>query len=134
MRARFLSVSAVLAATVALGGCGGNARDDVKAKVQQFITATAAKDYKTICEQVLAPALLANLAQGGIRCEQAMQIALQHVKNPSLAIGKITVSGDRASVLTITGAQGQDAALSAIELIKTSGGWRVSGLGSPIAK
>ena len=123
---------ALVCVALAAAGCGTSEQDQVKSKVEEFATAVAGKDYKTLCTDVLAPALLADLRLGGISCEQAMGIALAHVKTPSLAIGSVTVSGDSASVLTLSGAKGQEAALSAIKLVKTSNGWRVSSLGSPI--
>jgi hypothetical protein len=121
-------------AACALAGCGTSERDQVQAKVQQFVTAASGRDYKTICEQVLAPSLLARLAAGGISCEQAMQIAFGSVQSPTLSIGRVTVSGQTASVITLTAARGQVASLDAIELVKTAQGWRVSALGSPVKK
>jgi hypothetical protein len=130
---RAARVMAVLVAAAALGGCGTSQTQQVHAKVEQFARATVAKDYRTICRQVLAPALLARLAAGGIGCEQAMQIALGALQTPSLSVGRVTVSGRSASALTLSGAKGQQTAFTAIELVKTSAGWRISSLGSPVA-
>jgi hypothetical protein len=115
-----------------LGGCGTSDSEQVRAKVDQFIKATASKDYATLCHQVLAPGLLAHLSAGGIQCEQAMQIALGGVQSPSLSIGRVDVKGDTASVITLTTAAGQEASLDAIELTKTNHGWRVESLGTPV--
>jgi hypothetical protein len=115
-----------------LGGCGTSARGEVQAKVEQFVKAAAGRDYKTICDQVLAPALLQHLAAGGIGCEQAMQLAFGAVQSPALSIGRITVAGSRASAVTLSTAKGQQASLDAVELIKTGSGWRISSLGSPV--
>jgi hypothetical protein len=124
----------IVGIATALGGCGATESDQVRAKVEQFVSATSGRDYKTLCGQVFAPSLLAHLAGGGLSCEEAMQIALGGVSNPTLSIARITVHGGTASAITLTGARGQRAALSAIELVKTSQGWRVSSLGSPTAK
>jgi hypothetical protein len=121
-----------LAAVGALAGCGASERDQVRAKVEQFVRAAASKDYRTICDQVLAQSLLERLAASGIACEQAMQISLGQVQSPALAIGRITIDGSSASAITLSSARGQPAALTAVRLVKTSSGWRVSGLGSPI--
>jgi ketosteroid isomerase-like protein len=115
-----------------LAGCGTSTRDDVQAKVQQFVTATAAKDAKTMCDQVLAPTLLERLAAGGITCQQAMQIFFSSVQSPTLSIGRIDVSGQTASAITLTSAHGQQGSLDAIKLVNTSHGWRISSLGSPV--
>jgi hypothetical protein len=72
---------AVVATTAAclLAGCGTSDHDQVQAKVEQFVRAIAAHDYRTICTQVLGPHLLGQLAAGGIGCEQAMGISLGRV-------------------------------------------------------
>ncbi len=134
MRARpgGLTIAWIVGAACLLGGCGTSDRDQVRGKVDQFLKATASKDYGTLCQQVLAPALLAHLTGGGIKCEQAMQIALGSVKSPSLSIGRIDVNGNKASVITLTTAAGQQASLDAIELTKTDSGWRVVSLGTPV--
>jgi hypothetical protein len=124
-----LAAGSALAAVIA--GCGSTDRDDVHAKVKQFLQATSSKDYKTLCAQVLAPTLIERVVAGGLACEQAMQIALGPVQNPTLSIGRITVKGPTASAITLTGASGQQSSLDAIQLVKTSQGWRVASLGSP---
>jgi hypothetical protein len=119
-------------AACALSGCGSSAKDQVRSKVEQFAGATAHKDYATICNQVLAPALVKRLTSYGIGCEQAMRLALGDVRRPTLSIGQITVKGKTASVITLTVAQGQQASLDALQLIETSDGWRISSLHSPL--
>jgi hypothetical protein len=126
------TIAWIACAACLLGGCGKSDSDQVRAKVDQFLKATASKDYATMCNQVLAPALLAHLSAGGIKCEQAMQIALGGVQSPSLSIGRIDIHGSKASVITLTAAAGQQASLDAIELTKTGSGWRVESLGTPV--
>lgn len=122
----------LLAAAWALGGCGASARDEVKAKVEQFANATAGKDYKTICDQVLASNLVDHLTASGITCNQAMRIFVDSVQNPSLSIGRITVDGPKASVITLTSARGQEGSLDAVQLVQTDNGWRISSLAAPL--
>jgi hypothetical protein len=129
MRARLATVAAVTACLLA--GCGTSDRDQVRAKVEQFVRAIAAHDYRTICNQVLGPRLLQRLAAGGIGCEQAMAISLGQVRAPILSIGRITVSGATAQVITLSGAVGQRGAFETIGLIKTDQGWRVASLATP---
>jgi hypothetical protein len=122
-----------LATGVLIAGCGGgNATADVKAKVHEFAEATASRNYEKICDDILAPSLLAHLTGGGIRCEQAMEIALGHVTSPRLVLGNVTISGARATVLTLSQAVGEKTLLTAIKLVDTSNGWRISALGSPV--
>src|SRR5437763_16542001 len=120
----------IMTVALALAGCGTSAREQVKSKVEQFASAAAHRDYGTLCSQVLAPSLVAHLKGAGLGCEDAMRIALAPVRNPALSIGKITVRGSKASVIALTLASGQTASISAIELVKTSHGWRIASLGS----
>jgi hypothetical protein len=132
MRASRIATAVVAAACApAVAGCGASAHDQVQAKVEQFVRATAAHDYRTLCRQVLGPGLLARLAAGGIGCEQAMSIALGRVHAPIISIGRITVSGDRAQAITLSGAAGQRGAFETIGLVDTSNGWRIASLSTP---
>jgi hypothetical protein len=121
----------LLSAACVLAGCGTSARDQVRAKVEQFVTAAAHHDYTTICDEVLAPSLIGRLSAAGVSCEQAMQIGFGGVVAPILSIARIDVKGSSASAITLTSARGQQASVDAIELVKTDHGWRVSSLGSP---
>lgn len=121
----------VLSAAAALAGCGANPRQQVKDKVQQLARAVAGRNYETICANVLAPSLVAHLSANGIGCEQATRMAFDEVEQPTLSIGKVTVDGKHASVITLTVARGQQAALATVELIETKSGWRISSLAGP---
>jgi outer membrane murein-binding lipoprotein Lpp len=128
-----LSVAALAAgAALALSGCAASASDQISAKVQQLAQAVGRHDYATICNQVLAPSLVAHLVSNGISCVEAMQVALQRVQQPVVSIGKIEIRGTRATAITLTVARGQRASLAAIELTKTAQGWRIASLGSPL--
>lgn len=130
---RLAVIGATAALAAALAGCGAGPRDEVRDKVNQFAQAAAQRDYATICHQVLAPSLTNRLVETGISCVQALRVALGGVRSPALSIGRITIRGSHASVITLTTARNQQAALSAIELVRTRDGWRVSSLGSPLA-
>ena len=119
-------------AILALSGCGANAPDAVKAKMQQFATATAEHDYATICRQVLAPDLTAHLAATGVTCEQAWQLALSSVKNPYISVGKITVKGSKATAIVLSVARNQRSSLNAVGLVKTGSGWRIESLANQL--
>jgi hypothetical protein len=123
---------ALVAVAWALVGCGTSVKDQVQAKVQEFLKATSGKDYRTLCDDVLAPALVAHLSAAGLHCEQAMQIALGSVKRPQLAVGRISINGSKAQAITLSGASGQLGSLDAINLIQTGAGWRITSLGSPV--
>jgi hypothetical protein len=121
-----VAVIAVLAVT----GCGASSKAEVQAKLQQFVRATSDGDYKTLCKEVLAQSLIARLGSTGSSCQQAMQIFLSSVHDPTLSVGKITIDGHSATALTLTSARGQRSTVASVRLVETSDGWRVSALGS----
>jgi hypothetical protein len=118
---------------LALTGCGTSARDAVKAKVEQYAQATRHHDYKTICSQVLDPAIVKRLNSYGVGCEQAMAIAYNSVKNATLGVGKVTVTGRSASVIVLSLASNQPSSLATILLVDTNHGWRISSVHTPVA-
>jgi hypothetical protein len=124
----------VILAAGALAGCGGSAKDQVRAKVQQFADAASHKDYGTICKQVLAPALVEHLTANHIPCQEALRFALGNVQHPMLSIGPVTVKGKAASVYTLSLAQNQQASLNVLRLVDTRDGWRISSLNAPLPR
>ncbi len=92
-------VAALLAAAVMAGCGGGGPTDDqqVRQTLDQFVRATARKDYKRICDQLLAPSLVDQVKSIGLPCEKALERGLGDVRDPRLTVGKVTVTGDRAS-------------------------------------
>jgi hypothetical protein len=129
---RSARVWVLLGTAYALVGCGGaTPHDDVRAKVQQFATATAKRDVTTLCDQVLAPALVARLTAAGLTCQQAMRLFVSSVQNPTISVSRVTVRGSNASAVVLAGASGQKAALEKIELVQTKRGWRLASLASP---
>jgi hypothetical protein len=129
---RLAAMIAVVGAASVLGGCGSSEQDQVKAKVQQLTAAAKGHDYAVICDQVLAPALVTRLVSSGVSCEYVMQIAMASAQNRPISIGKVTIRGTTAQVITLTAAKGQQSGIDAIELVKTSSGWRISSLNSPL--
>ena len=122
-----------VALAFALAGCGAGPSDEEKVRqtLDDFGQATAAKDYQSLCDKVLAPKLIEKLQQVGLPCEIAMQRAFQDVQNPRLTIGKITVAKDEksASAEVRTSASGQAPSQDTVELVPIKDGWRVSTLG-----
>jgi hypothetical protein len=116
-----------------LGGCGTSASDQVRAEVQQLAQATAARAYATICDQILAPSLVAHLVSNGIPCPEGLRLALSDVRRPVVSVGRVIVRGSRAWAITLTSARGQRAELVAIELLRTGKGWRITSLASPLS-
>jgi hypothetical protein len=133
MRVRTASVSTAVAAAV-LAGCGASTTDQVRSKVQEFAVAVAHKDASRICDDVFAPSLVEHFKAAGLTCVRGMGIFFSGLHHPTLAVGPITVRGSKASVITLSGANGQTAAVRSINLVDTSNGWRIISLGgSPVA-
>jgi hypothetical protein len=122
---------ALLCSAYVLAGCGASAHQQVEAKVQEFARATANRNYAALCNDVLAPALVAHLTAAGLSCEQAMRVFVSSVQNPSINVSKVTVHGSSASAVVLASATGQSAAIESIELIDTKHGWRLASLASP---
>ena len=121
----------LLGAAYALTGCGSSPRQQVEAKLQQFAHATASHDYAALCNDVLAPRLVAHLTAAGISCRQAMRIFASSVQNPTISISKVTVRGSTATAVVLAAATGQTAAIESVQLINTPHGWRLISLASP---
>jgi hypothetical protein len=120
-----------LLAGMALLGCGGGPTDEeqVRDTVNAFSKATAAKDYDTLCKQLLAPKLLEQVEQAGLPCEVALSKGLGEVKEPRVTIGQITVDGDSATADIRTSAKGEQPSRDTLKLSKIGGRWRIASLG-----
>ncbi|MGH2866597.1 MAG: hypothetical protein ACRDNK_03380 [Solirubrobacteraceae bacterium] len=128
---RSARVGVLLGIAYALAGCGAGPRDDVRAKIQQFASATAKRDVAVLCDQVLAPSLVVRLTAAGVSCQQAMKIFVFSVQNPTITVSRVTVKGATASAVVLAGAPGQQPALEKIQLVQTKRGWRLVSLASP---
>jgi hypothetical protein len=125
---------ALAAVAVAWAGCGEQAPSDavqVRETLTAFGRATAAKDYQTLCDRLLAPALIADVKKIGLPCEIALQQGLGQVRQPRLIVGEVRIRGTRANAEVRTSAEGQAPSRDTIELVKTEGGWRIASLATP---
>jgi hypothetical protein len=127
---RLTIIAAVL--TVAAAGCGRqSAEDAVRSKVDDFAQATAAKDYRRLCNDVLAKQLVQRARAAGLTCEVALETGLKGVQNPKVEVRKVTVRGDSATAVVHTTAANQDASTDTLQLARQGGEWRVSAVTSP---
>jgi hypothetical protein len=129
---RSLLLVVALAATLAgCGGASGPTDEQLVARtVSSFGRATAAKDYRTLCDRILAPSLVEKVVAIGLPCEEALAKSLGQVRDPRLTIGKVTVTGERATAEIRTSASGQAPSRDVLELERVRGTWRVASLGS----
>jgi hypothetical protein len=123
-----------LALAVVIGGCGEKAPTDeeqVRTTLTAFSRATAAKDYQTLCDKLLAPSLIDDLKKIGLPCEIALQQGLGDVRQPRLIVGTVTVTGKKAVAEVRTSAEGETPSKDSVELVRTDAGWRISSLATP---
>src|ERR1044072_3824197 len=100
LRVVLRSLVAVFLVGAGFSGCGDSGPSDteqVHSTVEAFGQATAAKDYQRLCDEVLAPQLIAKLEQVGLPCEVALKQGFEDVQAPTLTIGEIEVTGDDAT-------------------------------------
>jgi hypothetical protein len=129
---RRVTVAAALACAL-LAGCGDSGPSDeeqVRGVVAAFGRATAARDYRTMCDRLLAPDLVEKLTEIGLPCEVALHKALGDVKDPRLIVGKVTVDGDRAEAQVRSSAANQQPSSDVLELDRVGDGWRIASLGA----
>jgi hypothetical protein len=126
---RFLAPALALLVLAACGDAGPTPEEQVRATVGDFGRATAAKDYRTLCEDILAPALVDKVTQVGLPCETALRQGLGRVKDPHLTIGRVQVDDDHASAEVRTSAAGEPPSKDTLKLVKVNGTWKIASLG-----
>ena len=132
MSVRGLALPA-LAVAVLASGCGGGGPSDekqVRETLGRYQRATATRDYKQLCGEVLARALVARLARVNLPCERALRMT-GRVRQPTLQVLKVKVMGSRALALVRSSALGQPPSTDTFELVKDGGAWRISALAGP---
>jgi hypothetical protein len=127
---RFLAPALALLVLAGCGDAGPTPQEQVRTTVSEFGRATAAKDYKAMCDRLLAPKLIEDVQQVGLPCEDALQKGLSGVREPRLTIGTVKIDGDSASAEVRTSAAGQKPSKDTLELVKINGTWKISSLGS----
>ena len=119
-------VLAIVIVVVALQLRGG--RDDeqaVRDALTSFERASAAKDYQTLCDDLLASSYVRQTASSGLPCEVALRTGLEDVKNPTLEVVSVEVNGDRAAARVRGTAAGQVPAEDVYTLVREGGRWRI---------
>jgi hypothetical protein len=129
-RVRFLAPVLALVLLAGCGDAGPTPEEQVRTTVSDFGRATAAKDYATLCERLLAPKLVEQVTAIGLSCEAALERGLGSVRDPHLTIGRVQVDGDQASAEIRTSAAGQQPSKDTLRLVNVNGSWRISSLGS----
>lgn len=113
------------------GGGGPDANTQVRAVVARFGVATRERDYQQICDDLLSGTLVTKIEAIGLPCESALARGLGEVKDPTLTINEVSISGGRALVSIHTTAVGQEASDDALQLVRESGRWKIASLAEP---
>ena len=129
-RVRFLAPAVALLILVGCGEGGPTPEEQVRSTVTEFGRATAAKDYQTLCDRLLAPSLVDDVESIGLPCEVALRQGLGGVREPRLTIGRIQVKDDTASAEVRTAAAGEEPSKDTLELVNLDGEWKISSLGT----
>jgi hypothetical protein len=122
---------AVPVAVLALAGCGSGGPTDeqlVARAVTAFGRATAAKDYRALCDGILAPSLIEQVTSIGLPCEKALERGLGGVRSPRLTLGAVTIDGDTATAEVRTAAANQAPSRDTLRLERVHGSWRIASL------
>jgi hypothetical protein len=127
---RFLAAALVLALVAGCGDAGPTPEEQVRTTVSDFGRATAAKDYATLCDRLLAPKLVEQVTEIGLPCEAALKRGLDKVRDPHLTIGRVQIDGDRASAEIQSSAAGQEPSRDTLQLVNVNGTWKIASLGS----
>jgi predicted small lipoprotein YifL len=129
-RVRSLATALALLALAGCGDQGPTPEEQVRSTVTEFGRATAAKDYRALCDRLLAPTLVEEVEAIGLPCEQAMRQGLADVREPRLTIGQVQVRDDRATAEIQTSATGEEPSADTLELVNVDGTWKISSLGT----
>jgi hypothetical protein len=119
---------AMVLVAVALSGCGSSDSAQIRATLDSFTHAVATRDATPICNQVLAPELLARIQGVGLTCKSAIKrfFFSCKVKSPTLTVGHVAIKRNTATALVFAGARGQPPGIYQLGLLKTKQGWRVA--------
>lgn len=115
--------------SLVLAACGGGSDpEQVRETVEAFASASQAKDYQRICDELLAPKLVEEVESVGLPCEAALKQGLGSVESPQLTIGQIDVRGDDATAEVRTSARGEPPSSDVLKLVRAGDSWRIASL------
>jgi hypothetical protein len=133
MRPAALLMCGALALTLAACGAGASPErsdaDRVRDTLSAFARASAQHDYRRVCADLLAKPVIDSVRRAGLRCESAMQTALEGVQSPKLEVRQVTIKGDRASARVHTTAANQQASDDTVALVREGASWKIGAIG-----
>jgi hypothetical protein len=125
----------LLALAVLAAGCGESGPSEeeaVRATVERYARAVAAKDYDTLCDELFAPELLRGARAQDLPCETALETGLGDVERPTAQVGQVVVDdeADSATARVRTDAANQPPSEDTVRLVRRDGTWRIIALAS----
>ena len=130
-RVRYLAPALALLVLAGCGEQGPTPEEQVRSTVAEFGRATAAKDYRALCDRMLAPELVEEVESIGLPCEVALCArGWATSRDPRLTIGRVEVRDDEASAEVRTSAAGEEPSQDTLELVNLDGAWKISSLGT----
>jgi hypothetical protein len=113
------------------GGGGVPAEQQVRDVVARFGVAMRAKDYQQLCDRLLSEELVNKIEGIGLPCESAVHRGIGGVRNPTLKINEVSISGPRALVSIRTAADGEAPSDDALQVVREGGEWKIASLAAP---
>jgi hypothetical protein len=105
---------------------GPNSDEEVRQTLDRYAQASRAKDYQTLCDDLLSSEIVDRLRSVGLPCEVALRTGLENTKNPTLTVIGVEVNGNQALARVRGVAVGQAPGTSTYRLVREGGGWRIA--------
>jgi hypothetical protein len=128
------------ASTLALGACGQTSKNSatgfsgdqkpVAQAVESLQSAGSKRDAAKICNDLLAPALVAKIKAASSRpCDSVLKDALSDADAFELQVKKVTLAGDTATAV-VESSSGNKKRTDTLQLQKVGAAWKIASLGA----
>jgi ketosteroid isomerase-like protein len=123
------AAAALLVSAIGLTGCGGNAKEQARGAVRDFVKATNEHDADRYCNELVTKDFVEGAT--GVTGKQARDVCKRQVRSQRVppvhlvAIQRTVVHGDRAKVTALLEAGGQSHP-QVLPLRKQGGNWRIA--------
>jgi hypothetical protein len=117
-----------LCVVVGCGESGPSDEEQIRSALAEFGRATGERDYRALCDRILAPKLVETVEQIGLPCEQALAKGFEDVREPQISVGAVTVNDGTATAQVRSSAAGQEPSEDTVDLIKVGDAWRIASL------
>ncbi len=134
-------VALLVALPLALSACGQSSKDSagdfqgeqkaVAQTVEDLQKAASKSDEGKICDDLLAPALIARIKTASkTTCQSALNDALTDSDSFELQVKKVAIDGTTATAIVESDATGSTKRRDTLQLTKVGNSWKIATLGS----